>query len=221
MLYNVGMKLPEYIKGAIFDLDGTLLDSMWIWADIDKRFLSKRGIEVPPDYMAVVGAMEYRQTAEYTIARFGLKEKPEDLMQEWSDMAVSAYATELKLKPKAKEIIAVLKARGIKLAVATSATPEMCLPALKSNGVERFFDAVVTTQEIGKGKAHPDVYIAAAKRLGVAPSACAVYEDALRAIKTAKNAGFYTIGVYDKFSRADEREIKAIADDFIEFGIRN
>ncbi|MCH5155590.1 MAG: HAD family phosphatase [Clostridiales bacterium] len=215
------MSLPDYIKGAIFDLDGTLLDSMWIWADIDKRFLSKRGIEVPPDYMAAVCAMEYRQTAEYTIARFGLKEKPEDLMQEWSEMAVGAYATELKLKPSVRSCLAELKARGIKLAVATSATPDMCIPALKNNGVDYLFDAVVTTQEIGKGKAHPDVYLAAAKRLGVTPETCAVYEDNLSAIKTAKNAGFYTVGVYDKFSRSDEKEIRQIAEEFIEFGIRN
>lgn len=211
------MNLPEYIKGAIFDLDGTLLDSMWIWADIDKRFLAKRGIEVPPDYMAAVGAMEYRQAAEYTVARFGLSDAPEDLMREWSDMAVGAYATELKLKPRVKSCLEQLKGMGIKLAVATSATPDMCLPALKNNGISQMFEAAVTTWEIGKGKAHPDVYIAAVKRLGLTPDVCAVYEDSLRAVKTAKAAGFYTIGVYDKFTQSDAQEIKTIANDFVSF----
>ncbi|MDE6293396.1 MAG: HAD family phosphatase, partial [Clostridiales bacterium] len=194
------MKLPDKIKGAIFDLDGTLLDSMWIWADIDKRFLSKRGIEVPSDYMAMVGAMSYRQAAEYTIARFGLSEMPEDLMNEWSEMAVGAYATELKLKPKIKNILTKLISRGIKMAVCTSATPEMCLPALKNNGVEDLFDAVVTTWEIGKGKEFPDVYLAAAERLKLSPESCAVFEDTLRAVKTAKAAGFYVVGVHDTVS---------------------
>lgn len=211
------MKLPDNIKGAIFDLDGTLLDSMWIWADIDKRFLSKRGIEVPSDYMAMVGAMSYRQAAEYTIARFCLTETPEDLMNEWSEMAVGAYATELKLKPKIKNILTKLKSQGIKMAVCTSATPEMCLPALKNNGVEDLFDAIVTTWEIGKGKEFPDVYLAAAERLKLSPESCAVFEDTLRAVKTAKAAGFYVIGVFDKFSAADEQAIKSIADDFTEF----
>ena len=211
------MKLPDKIKGAIFDLDGTLLDSMWIWADIDKRFLSKRGIEVPSDYMAMVGAMSYRQAAEYTIARFGLSEMPEDLMNEWSEMAVGAYATELKLKPKIKNILTKLISRGIKMAVCTSATPEMCLPALKNNGVEDLFDAVVTTWEIGKGKEFPDVYLAAAERLKLSPESCAVFEDTLRAVKTAKAAGFYVVGVHDKFSGANERQIKAISAYFISF----
>lgn len=211
------MDLPNYIKGAIFDLDGTLLDSMWIWADIDRRFLSKRGIEVPPDYMAAVGAMEYRQAAEYTVARFELNDTPEDLMHEWSDMAVGAYASELKLKPSVTKLLFELRDRGIRLAVATSATPDMCLPALRNNGVAHLFEQVVTTWEIGKGKAHPDVYFACAQRLGVLPTECAVFEDSLRAVKTAKSAGFFTVGVYDKFSAVDEREIKDISDDFTSF----
>lgn len=211
------MNLPDNIKGAIFDLDGTLLDSMWIWADIDKRFLSKRGIEVPPDYMAAVGAMSYRQAAEYTVARFALSDTPEDLMSEWSEMAVGAYATELRLKPKIEKAIIELKSRGVRLAVCTSATPEMCLPALKNNGVDGLFDAVVTTWEIGKGKEFPDVYLAAAERLCLPPAACAVFEDTLRAVKTAKDAGFYVVGVHDKFSAAAEQQIKAVADDFTSF----
>ncbi len=205
------------IKGAIFDLDGTLLDSLWIWEDIDRRFLAKRGIAVPSDYMKTVSVMEYRQTAEYTIARFGLNETPESLMNEWSEMSVKAYASELKLKPRVKAYLWELRLRGVKLAVATSATPDMCIPALKNNGVFEFFDAIVTTFEIGKGKSSPDVYLAAADRLALEPHECEVYEDNLNALKTAKAAGFVTIGVYDKYSAGEERELRSIADGFMEF----
>ena len=204
------------IKGAIFDLDGTLLDSLWIWEDIDKRFLAKRGIEVPPDYMKAVSVMEYRQTAEYTVKRFGLDEKPQDLMNEWSEMAAEAYERVLKIKPKVGQYLSELKSKGVKLAVATSATPDMCLPALKNNGILHLFDAVVTTFEIGKGKSSPDVYVAAAERMGLSPMECAVYEDNLDALRTAKSAGFVTVGVYDKYSAGDEKALRELADDFIE-----
>lgn len=212
----MGMKLPDYIKGAIFDLDGTLLDSLGVWGEIDERFLAKRGItEVPPDYVADIGTMEFRGAAEYTIARFGLPDSPEAVMKEWTDMAVGAYSTELKLKPKAAGVLNELKARGIKLAVATSSTIDMCVPALKNNGVLHLFDTVVTTREIGKGKAFPDVYIAAAQRLGLPIENCAVFEDMLRTVTTAKNAGFYTIGVYDQHALSDAQAIKATADDYV------
>ncbi len=209
------MNLPEHIKGVIFDLDGTLLDSMWIWADIDRRFLTKRGIAVPPDYMHAVGAMDYRGAAEYTIKRFGLSDTPEDLMSEWSEMAVAAYSSELKLKPNVKQLLTEYKACGLKLAVATSATQDMCIPALKNNGVFDLLDGVVTTLEIGKGKTFPDVYLAAAKMLALEPETCAVFEDALRAVKTAKSAGFYTVGVADKYSQSDADEIKRVAAGFV------
>lgn len=204
------------IKGAIFDLDGTLIDSLWIWAEIDRKFLTKRGItEVPLDYMHDIGLMTFGDAAVYTIKRFGLDEKPEDVMAEWSSMAVQSYATEIKIKPRVLDCLNALKAKGIRLAVATSATPDMCYPALQNNGIAHMFDAVVTTHEIGKGKSDPDVYLAAAERIGVTPAECAVYEDTLHALRTAKNAGFVTIGVYDKYSTVDENAFRALADDFI------
>ena len=211
------MDVLKNIKGAIFDLDGTLLDSLWIWKDIDRRFLAKRGIEVPPDYMRDIGTMEYRQAALYTVKRFGLDETPEALMDEWSEMSVRAYASELKLKPKVREFLSGLRSRGVKLAVATSATREMCVPALKNNGVYELFENVSTTFEIGKGKDFPDVYLAAAEKLGLQPSECAVFEDSLRALETAKKAGFVTVGVFDKFSEGEAETVKARSDMFVVF----
>lgn len=200
------------IDGAIFDFDGTLFDSLWLWEDIDRRFLAARGIAVPCDYMTTVGAMEYRRTAEYTIERFGLDETPEALMAEWTAMSVEAYATVVKPKPHIVRIAKTLFERGVPLAVATSATMDMCMPALKNNGLENIFSAVVTTHGIGKGKTDPDVYFVAANRIAVDPQRCAVFEDNIIALETAKTAGFITVGVHDKLAHSHWKDICAVAD---------
>jgi len=99
-------------KAAIFDLDGTLLDSMGVWDQVDIDFLGKRGIEVPPDYMIKVSSMQFQQVAEYTIARFGLKDTPEGLMQEWDDMARVAYSTQWRPSPARSTICVISRVPG-------------------------------------------------------------------------------------------------------------
>ena len=158
-------------KGAIFDLDGTLLDSMGVWDQVDVDFLAKRGIEVPDDYMQKVAAMQFRQIAEYTIARFGLSDTPEALMEEWDHMARVMYATVVEAKPYAREYLESLKASGAKLAVATSLPPMLREPAMKHVGIFDYFDDVVSVDDAGDvGKTEPDVYLLAASRLGIKPS---------------------------------------------------
>ena len=155
-------------KGAIFDLDGTLLDSMGVWDQVDVDFLAKRGIEVPDDYMQKVAAMQFRQIAEYTIARFGLSDTPEALMEEWDHMARVMYATVVEAKPYAREYLESLKASGAKLAVATSLPPMLREPAMKHVGIFDYFDDVVSVDDAGDvGKTEPDVYLLAASRLGL------------------------------------------------------
>ena len=160
-------------KAAIFDLDGTLLDSMGVWDQVDIDFLAKRGIEVPADYMGKVAAMQFRQIAEYTIARFGLPDTPEALMQEWDDMARVAYSTVVEAKPHAVEYLSYLKRSGAKLAVATSLPPALREPAMKHVGIFDYFDQIVSVDDANDvGKDRPDVFLLAAGRLGVVPEQC-------------------------------------------------
>lgn len=188
------------IKGAIFDLDGTLFDSLWVWEEIDKRFLFKRGYDVPPDYSQAISALGFRASAEYTIRRFGLDEKPESLMAEWMDMARNFYAHEIKLKHGAEEFLRRLVGSGIKAGVATSSSADLYIPALKNNGIYGLFSAIMDTTDI-RGKDFPDVYLAVAQKLKFNPSECVVFEDLPAALKSAKSGGFKTIAVFDKHSQ--------------------
>ena len=200
-------------KGAIFDLDGTLLDSMGVWDQVDIDFLSKRGIDVPDDYMTKVAAMQFRQIAEYTIARFSLTDTPEELMDEWDHMARVMYATVVEAKPYAREYLAQLKESGAKLAVATSLPPMLREPAMKHVGIFDYFDEVVSVDDAGDvGKDQPDVYLLAASRLGVEPEECTVFEDLLIGMRSAKSVGMKVWAMHDDSSDADWPAICGLAD---------
>lgn len=202
-------------KGAIFDLDGTLLDSMWVWERVDAEFLAKRGFTVPEDYGETISPLGFFAAAEYTIQRFGLTETPEDILNEWNAMAIREYSEEIQLKPGAGKLLERLKRDGIRLAVATASHEELFVPALKKNGILELFDAVVTVQEVKRGKGFPDIYERAAGKLALAPAECVVYEDIYAGIAGAKDGGFQAVGVYDAFSARDEAKIRERADYYI------
>jgi HAD superfamily hydrolase (TIGR01509 family) len=199
-------------KAYIFDLDGTLLDSMGVWGQVDVDFLAKRGIALPRDYMDAIASMTFCEAAAYTVKRFSLPDGVEDLMREWNEMAAYAYGHTVKMKPNAKEYLITLRERGAKLAVATSLSAELCAPALRNNGIDNFFDLVCRTDEAGCGKTRPDIFLLTAKKIGVLPQDCLVFEDILAAVKSAKSAGMSVCAVYDNASENDWEQIKSAAD---------
>jgi len=200
------------MKAYIFDLDGTLFDSLDVWHQVDIDFLQKRNISVPPDYANAISSMSFDEAAAYTIQRFGLSDSIDGLKQEWISMAEYAYGHTVQMKPYAKEYITMLKVRGEKLAVATSLFSYLLESALNNHGIYNYFDVICTTEEAGYGKSRPDVFMLTAKKLGVLPGDCIVFEDILEAIKSAKSIGMTVCGVYDKSSQADWEQIKNIAD---------
>nr|WP_319488737.1 HAD family phosphatase [uncultured Caproiciproducens sp.] len=203
------------VKGAIFDLDGTLLDSMGIWAQIDRQFLAKRGISLPVDYVEKVTPMNYKDAAAYTIARFALPETADEIIREWVEMSVQTYQFEVSLKPHAGEYLNQLKRQGVKLAIATAQTPELYEPALKNNGIYNLFDAFVNLGEVERGKGFPDIYLLAAQRLGFPAQDCVVFEDISAGIRGAKAGGFQTCGVDDPYSNYEKDVIVREADEYI------
>lgn len=203
------------IKGAIFDLDGTLIDSMWVWEKIDHDFLNKRKIDFPDDLRQNIEHLSFTEVAKYFKSRFNLHENIDDIMQEWNDMAYSEYSTNVTLKPHAKEFISFLKSINIKTAIATSNSKSLMNAALKSNGILNMFDAVTTLDEAGKVKNTPEIYLLSARKLNVQPSECIVFEDILPAVKGAKAAGMKVIGVHDSYSEFQKEDIILVADKYI------
>lgn len=201
--------------GAIFDLDGTLLDSMWVWSKVDETFLSRRGLPVELDYLKAISCKSFREAAAYTVKRFGLAETADALMAEWETLAWEAYSKSVPLKPGAREYLRLLRARGVRLGIATSCIPRLAAAALSHNGIGKWFDTVVYTSEVNRGKEFPDVYLLAAKRLGLPPGRCVVFEDLAAPLAGAKAGGFQTCGVDDAHAAQDKAGIRETADRFI------
>lgn len=202
-------------KGAIFDLDGTLLDSMDVWKNIDIAFLSKRGLTVPPGYGDEILAMSFRETAAHTIAKFRLSEQPDDIIHEWNEMAIEAYGHHVQLKTDAKAYLLQLKAQGIRLGVCTALSQKLYLPCLQNNGIYELFDTCISTDDVSRGKSHPDAWLLSATRLGMNPRDCMAFEDVLPAMKGAKSAHMQICGVYDKYADKDKAEILKLSDYYV------
>ncbi|MGN0907346.1 MAG: HAD family hydrolase [Bullifex sp.] len=179
---------------------------------MNRLFLQKRGKVCTPEYSKAVTAMEIRETARYTIDLFGLDETVDDVIAEWHEMAVREYAEHVSLKPYAKELLASLKAHGIRLAVATSSSPAMFTPCLERHGILSLFDSIVTSSDVGVGKSDPAIYLKAASDLGLEPSECAVFEDLPTGLRSASGAGFTCIGVLDDFSLDERDEVISLSE---------
>ena len=201
-------------SAAIFDLDGTLLDSNSVWEKIDIKILAKRGIRCKSDFAAKLASMTYEDAAE-EMRKLGVKESTEELIKEFNELAVQEYRYNIFLKDYAEQYLTYLKSRRVRIALATASPKFLYEPVLRNNHVYKFFDAFCTVEDVGKSKDYPDIYLTAASRLGVRPSDCMVFEDVLKGIVSAKNAGMYAVGVYDKYSEEDFITIRAAADKFI------
>ncbi|MDZ4183314.1 MAG: HAD family phosphatase [Candidatus Cloacimonadaceae bacterium] len=202
-------------KSIIFDLDGTLIDSMSLWREVDTEFLAKRGIDVPDDLFAhLPQGNSFIQTAKYFKDRFGLEDSVESVMLEWTDMVRWHYANSIGLKDGAFELVKSLRDRKIPLGLGTSNSFELAETALSFNGIWDCFDSVVTGDMHLMGKPFPDIYLKSAENLKLEPNACCVIEDTLSGIRAAKAAGMTAIAIYDADSIPEHPLIKAEADFF-------
>lgn len=200
------------VKGVIFDLDGTIVESNQVWSDIDRKFLGKRGIAVPKDYFKSVCAMNFSQAARYTKERFSLKESEEEIMKEWEEMSVYEYANCIELVKGTKDFIVRLKSKGVKIALATAAGEVLYKAVLMKNDIYKYFDAFATTSQVKRGKGYPDVYNLAAQEILKNPWECIVFEDIIEGIRGAKMGGFMSAARLNSHYTADWEELKKEAD---------
>lgn len=206
----------ENIKAVIFDLDGTLVDSMGIWRNVDIEFLGSRGIPFPDDLPRELESMEFMEVARYFKERFSLPDAPGEIAAIWTDMAMDQYLHKISMKPGLKEFLEYLKERKIPLGIASSNHINLVQAALKGHGLEDYFSAVVTCSDVKRAKPEPDVYLEAARRLGVGPSDCMVFEDIPVGIRAGKSAGMRTCAVRDDYSQCQDDEKRRLADYYIE-----
>lgn len=204
------------IKAVIFDLDGTLVDSMWIWKQVDIDYLEKHGHPLPQDLQKDIEGMSFTETANYFKNRFNIKDSVEDIKAEWNAMALDLYTNKIQLKPYVWEMLEKFKAMGLPMGIGTSNSPELAGAVVKARGIDGFIEVVRTSCQVEKGKPAPDIFLKVAEDLNVAPEHCLVFEDTHAGVLAGKRAGMKVIAIYDDLSAEFRSEIEADADQYLE-----
>ena len=216
---ETGQKIPELLKGkeaVIFDLDGTLVDSMWMWKQIDIEYLGRFGYECPPQLQKEIEGMSFSETAVYFKEKFQIPDSLEEIKQCWVDMSIEKYRCQVPMKKGARRFLSYLKENGFRAGIATSNGRAMVDAVLHSLDMEAFFQVITTACEVAAGKPAPDIYQKVAKTLQVPPEKCLVFEDVPAGIMAGKAAGMTVCAIEDEFSAPMREEKLALADYYIE-----
>lgn len=205
----------DEIQAVIFDLDGTLVDSMWMWKDIDIVYLRQFGIELPENLQQEIEGMSFTETATYFKETFQIPKTLDEIKQDWYDMAYEKYAHEVPLKEGALDFLKFLKKRGVRTGIATSNGIRLVKAVMEANQLENYIDAVRTACDVAKGKPAPDIYLKVAEDLDVEYESCLVFEDVPMGVLAGKNAGMTVCAVDDAFSRHQTGDKRRFADFYI------
>lgn len=203
------------IDAVIFDLDGTLVDSMWMWEAIDVEYLARFGLEFPKDLQRSIEGMSFSETATYFKERFKLPDSLEQIKSDWNKMAWDKYLNEVPLKEGVRELLEYLKSKKIPAGIATSNSRELVDLIIDKHNIGEYFSSIRTSCEVEKGKPSPDIYLLVAMDLMVEPKRCLVFEDVIQGVMAGKNANMRVCAVYDKFSEKDEKQKIRLSDYYI------
>lgn len=210
------MKKIENIKLFLFDLDGTILDSLKIWNDIDLLFFKNHNLIMGEDYHIAIAPLTLEETATYTKNTYKLDINEEQIMKEWSDLAIKEYAENVNLKKGVKEFLDYLKNKNVHLAIATSCNEEMFKPCLERYGIVSFFEHFYTSQNLKINKSNANFFKEILNEYKIEPDQILFFEDSLASMKCAKSLGFNVVAVMDKKWEKQKEEIIASSDDQIE-----
>lgn len=202
-------------EAVIFDLDGTLVDSMWMWKSIDREYLDRFQISLPTDLQSQIEGMSFTETAEYFKKRFELKDSIEKIKADWNQLAWDKYMTEVPLKQGVLEFLTHCKQEGLKMGIATSNSVELVTNIAKVHNLDQYIEIIRTSCDVKKGKPAPDIYLLVAQQLKVIPQKCLVFEDIVPGIQAGKAAGMTVCAVEDPYSANQREEKKKLADYYI------
>ncbi|MCR4705410.1 MAG: HAD family phosphatase [Lachnospiraceae bacterium] len=202
-------------KALIFDLDGSLADSMWMWKQIDIEYLARFNLDNPSDLQSSIEGMSFTEVAVYFKDRFHIDRSIEDIKADWIEMAWTKYRDVVTLKPGARSLLDHCRENGIKLGIGTSNSRELVEMFLDQRGVRSYFDCIMTACDVEKGKPAPDIYLKVAEELDVDPKDCLVFEDLVLGIAAAKDAGMEVCAVEDDYSVYQRDEKIRTADYYI------
>ncbi len=200
------------IEAVIFDLDGTLIDSMWMWKQIDIEYLERFGLELPLDLQRMIEGMSFSETAIYFKERFKLEDSIDQIKSDWNKMAWDKYQNEVPLKDGVLEFLVYLKENNIPAGIATSNSRELVDLIINIHDLQGYFTSIRTSCEVVKGKPSPDIYLLVASDLGVEPEKCLVFEDVLQGVMAGKNANMKVCSVYDEASLTEQDSKRKLAD---------
>lgn len=206
------MKKLKDIKGFIFDLDGTLLDSMAVWMKIYESLFTEHGKQMPDGYLYQVNHLSMAEGAKYTANNTDIGLDEDSIAAFWKAKAQVKYASEIQLKPYAREILELLHKRGVLLGVATASNKQNVTPCLVNNGIYELFHSITSVDEVARGKDFPDIYLKQCENFPLAYEDCAAVEDSYVGALSAKNGGLLSIGTYDESGRLHNTELKQNCD---------
>jgi len=205
----------QKIRGAIFDIDGTVLDSMPIWDTVAQDYLRLNGLTPRDDLTEDLRTLGGHQVGAYFIRKYGIKKTPQQIAGDINGLIEDFYFSVAMPKPGILRVLDTLESHGVGMCVATATDRYLVEAALRRTGLLRYFGYIFTGSELQSGKGEPYMFLRAAEFLGTAVHETCVFEDALYAIKTAKKAGFPVVAVYDKSAADHADEIRGLADVYL------